>query len=168
MTDPIALKEFLQQSADSLSGYHKRLFMARTVRDIFEGKPYRAQRILGWNRETIDKGLRELTTGIECIDGRRGLTGRKPIEHHFPTLREDIRDICESQCQTDARFRTQRLYRRITTKEVRKQLVEQKGYDPETLPCEETVRLRLNELGYFPARVQKTLVKKSPANGCDL
>ena len=168
MANQIALKDFLQQTADSLSGYDKRLFMARTVRDIFEGKPYRAQRILGWNRETIDKGLHELETGLECLDGRRGLTGRKPIEHHFPTLRDDIRDICESQSQTDARFRTNRLYRRITTNEVRKQLVEQKGYAPETLPCEETARLRLNDLGYFPARVQKTLVKKSPANGCDL
>jgi hypothetical protein len=72
----------------------------------------------------------------------------------------DLRDIVDSQSQTDPRFETQRLYTRITSAEVRRQLVTQKGYTDEELPCEETVRVKLNELGYRLRAVAKTKPKK--------
>jgi len=76
----------------------------------------------------------------------------------------DIRDVVDSQSQTDARFRTNRLYTRMSVAEVRRQLKEKKGYKDEELPSEETLRCKLNMLGYHPVRVQKTQVKKSPGN----
>ncbi len=36
-------KSFLQETAGGLKGYMKRLFMARTVNELFEGVPYRAE-----------------------------------------------------------------------------------------------------------------------------
>ena len=134
--------------------------MATTVNTVFEGKPFRAARVLGWNRQTIDKGLHELKTGIECVDGRRGTTGKKPAEARLSNLLTDIRDVIDSQSQTDARFRTQRLYTRMSANEVRKQLIVQKGYADEELPKERTILEKLNQLGYRPVRVQKTQVKK--------
>jgi hypothetical protein len=160
MSDPVSLNSLLHETATSLKGYAKRLFMARTVRDIFGGRAYRAERELGWNRGTISKGLHELASGIECIDGRRGATGRKPAEAHLPNLFSDIRDLLDSQSHTDARFRTNRLYTRMSAAEVRRQLHETKGYPVEDLPSEETLRCKLNLLGYYPTRVQKTQVKK--------
>lgn len=153
-------KSFLQETAGSLKGYVKRLFMARAVNEFFQGVPYRAEQELGWNRETLNKGLHELRSGFECVDGRRGMTGRKPVEAHLPHLLDDLRALLDSQSQTDARFRTDRLYTRMSVAEVRKQLHEKKGYEVEELPSEETLRCKINMLGYHPVRVQKTQVKK--------
>ena len=155
-----AIKNLLQETAKSLKGHARRLFMARTVNDVFEGVPYRAEQELGWNRATISKGLHELSSGVECTDGRKGVTGRKPAEAHLPNLLTDIRDLVDSQSQTDARFRTNRLYTRMSAAEVRRQLHEKKGYPKETIPSAETIRCKLNMLGYHPVRVQKTQVKK--------
>lgn len=154
------VKTLLQETANSLTGYTRRLFMARTVEEVFDGMPYRAEKELGWNRGTVTKGLHELRSGVECADGRRGATGRKPAEAHLPNLLADIRDLVDSQSQTDARFRTHRLYTRMSAAEVRRQLRNKKGYCDEELPSEETLRCKLNMLGYYPVRVQKTQVKK--------
>ena len=158
------IKKLLQETARSLKGYVRRLFMARTVEEVFDGRPYRAEQELGWNRGTLIKGLHELRSGVECLDGRRGATGRKPAEAHLPNLLADIRDLVDSQSQTDARFRTHRLYTRMSAAEVRRQLGEKKGYQEQVLPSEETLRCKLNMLGYHPVRVQKTQVKKNPRN----
>jgi len=158
------VKRLVQETARSLKGYTRRLFMARTVNELFEGVAYRAEQELGWNRGIVSKGLHELKSGVECVDGRRGATGRKPAEAHLPNLLADIRDVVDSQSQTDARFRTNRLYTRMSVAEVRRQLKEKKGYQDEELPSEETLRCKLNMLGYHPVRVQKTPVKKSPGN----
>jgi hypothetical protein len=155
-----ALKSLLQETVGSLKGYAKRLFMARTVRDVFGGVAFRAEQELGWNRGTISKGLHELASGVECVDGRKGATGRKPAEAHLPNLLSDIRDLLDSQSHTDARFRTNRLYTRMSVAEVRRQLQAQKGYQDGELPSEETLRCKVNMLGYHPTRVQKTQVKK--------
>ena len=154
------MKKVLLETAKSLKGYARRLFMARTAEELLEGKPYRAEQELGWDRTTVRKGLHELRSGMECADGRRGLTGRKRAEVHLPRLLGDIRDLVDSQSQTDARFRTHRLYTRMSAAEVRRQLQKEKGYTDEELPCEETLRCKLNDLGYYPVRVQKTQVKK--------
>ena len=154
------MKKVVLETAESLKGYARRLFMARTVEGLLGGKPYRAEKELGWNRTTVSKGLQELRSGVECVDGRRGVTGRKRAEVHLPNLFADICDLVDSQSQTDARFRTHRLYTRMSAAEVRRQLQEKKGYTDEELPCEETIRCKLNDLGYYPVRVQKTQVKK--------
>ena len=161
MLEISTLKRLLQETARSLTRYARRLFMARTVEDVFEGVAYRAEQELGWNRGTMSKGLHELKSGVECVDGRRGTAGRKPAEEHVPTLLADIRDLVDSQSQTDARFRTHRLYTRMSVAEVRRQLREKKGYTEDELPSEETLRCKINKLGYHPIRVQKTQVKKS-------
>lgn len=84
------------------------------------------------------------------------LRGRKPIEHQLPNLVEDIRSIVDPQSQTDPSFRSTRLYTRLTAAEVRRQLIEVKGYRDEQLPTTETIRQRLNLLGYGLKRVAKT------------
>jgi hypothetical protein len=48
----------------------------------------------------------------------------------------------------------------MTAAEVRRQLENAKGYRNDELPSEETLRCKLNMLGYYPVRVQKTQVKK--------
>jgi len=149
----------LRDTASALTGYQRRMFMARTVRDLFAGVINRAVRALDWDDRTLIKGKRELSSGIECLDGRTG-AGRPLAEVLLPNLMGDLRDIADSQSQTDPRFKTQRLYTRITAAEVRRQLIAQKGYTDETLPTVGTIGVKLNELGYRLRAVAKTKPKK--------
>jgi hypothetical protein len=75
-------------------------------------------------------------------------------------LLEDIRAIVDSQSQTDPQFKTNRLYTRLSASQLRTELIAQKGYSDEELPTSETLRKRLNELGFFPSKVGKTRPKK--------
>ena len=73
---------------------------------------------------------------------------------------EDIKDIVDSQSQTDPRFKTRRLYTRMSAAEVRRQLIEQKGYSDEALPSRQTINTKLRELDYYPRSIAKSQPKK--------
>ena len=154
-----SLTGLLKVTAKQLRGSARRLFMARTVRELGPGGQCAAERELGWNRETIRKGMHELTSGITCLDAF-GLRGRKPAEAHLPHLLEDIRALVDSQSQADPQFRSRRLYTRLSAPEVRRQLIAQHGYTDEALPTAETIGVKLNALGYTLKRVAKTQPKK--------
>ena len=154
-----ALKTMLIDTAKALKGSARRLFMARTVRELGRGGQQRAARELGWGRMTIRKGMRELDSGLVCVDAFV-LRGRKRAEDHLPNLLIDIKAIVDSQSQTDPQFRTNRLYTRLTAAEVRRQLIAQKGYTDAELPTAETIGAKLNDLGYYPTKVAKSQPQK--------
>jgi len=157
LTEP--LKGLFNDTAKQLRGSARRLFMARTVRELGPAGQSVAERELGWNRGTIRKGLHELTSGITCVDAFR-LRGRKPTEAHLPHLLDDIRAIADSQSQADPQFRSRRLYTRLSAPEVRRQLIAQKGYTDEELPTAETIGAKLAALGYTLKKVAKTQPQK--------
>jgi len=154
-----SLKTLLIETAKALTGSARRLFMARTVKELGPGGQQRAARELGWGRMTIRKGLRELHSGVTCVDAFH-LRGRKRAEDHLPHLLTDIQALVDSQSQTDPQFRTQRLYTRLTAAEVRRQLIAQKGYTDSELPTAETIGAKLNALGYYPQTVAKSRPQK--------
>ena len=157
LTDSI--KTMLLATAKALKGSARRLFMARTVKELGPGGQQRAARDLGWGRMTIRKGMHELDSGVACIDAF-GLRGRKRAEEHLPTLLADIQAIVDSQSQTDPQFRTSRLYTRLSAAEVRRQLIAQKGYTDAELPTAATIGAKLNKLGYYPQTVAKSRPQK--------
>ena len=57
-------KSLLIETAKELKGSARRLFMARAVKAMGKGGRRKAERELGWDRETIRKGIRELESGI--------------------------------------------------------------------------------------------------------
>jgi len=157
-TDPIQLSDNLKslyiKTAQKLKGSDRRQFMAEVVRGLGIGGQTLAERELGWNRRTIRKGMQELLSGTPIVDNynRRG---RKRIEVKLPNLLADMRELVDPQSQSDPSFRSTRLYTRLSAAEVRRQLVEQKGYSDAELPSAETLRKRLNEMGYCLKRVVK-------------
>ena len=157
LTDTV--KTLLIETARSLKGSARRLFMARTVRELGPGGQQRAARELRWGRMTIRKGLRELDSGVVCVDAYM-LRGRKRAEEHLPNLLRDITAIVDSQSQSDPQFRTKRLYTRLTAAEVRRQLIALHGYADHELPTAETIGSKLNALGYYPSKVKKTQPQK--------
>jgi hypothetical protein len=145
-----------------LKGSARRLFMARTIKELGPGGQRRAERALGWNRSTMRKGTHELESGFICLDAFSA-RGRKRAEVHLPHLLDDIRAIVDSQSQNDPQFRTQRLYPRVSAAEVRRPLIAQKGDQDTALPTVQTITAKRNALGYFPKKVAKsTPQKKSP------
>ena len=52
------------------------------------------------------------------------------------------------------------MYTRVTAAEVRRQLIAQHGYREAELPTVETIRTKLNGLGYSLKQVAKTQPKK--------
>ena len=157
LTEPV--KEHLLQTAASLKGSERRLFMARTVKLLGWGGQRRAEHELGWNRVTLRKGMHELDSGIVCLDAF-SQRGQLRAEERLPHLLDDIKAIVDGQSQTDPRFRTQRLYTRLSAAVVRQQLIEQKGYSVDEVPAIRTINNKLNDLGYRPTKVAKCRPKK--------
>ena len=157
------LKSLYINTAKKLTGSDRRQFMAELVQGWGFGGATFAERELGWNRRTIRKGIEELTHGLSIADSFR-LRGRKPIEHHLPNLLSDIRSVVEPHSQTDPSFKSTNLSTRISAAKVRSLLIEKKGYTDEQLPCQETIRSRLNKMGYKLRRVIKGKPKKKPRN----
>src|SRR6478672_8935515 len=138
----------LIDAAKALKGSQKRLFMARTVQAMGRGGQRWAQEHLGWCRETIRKGTHELRSGMTCVDAfhcRR----RKPAEEHLPRLLDDIRAIADGQSQADPKFQADRLFTRISAKEVRRQLT-----------AKPTINTKMNRLGYRLSKVAKCRPQK--------
>src|SRR6266540_4811227 len=154
-----SLKTLFIDTATTLKGSERRRFMARTVQELAPGGQRRAERELGWNRQTIRKALRELATGLICLDAVT-LRRRKRAEEHLPNLLTDITAIVDSQSQADPQFRTRRLYTRLDAAEVRRQLIAQKQYSDAELPTVQTLTTKLNALGYYPQKVAKSEPKK--------
>lgn len=154
-----SLKALFIDTARTLKGSARRVFMARTVKELGPGGQRQAERDLGWSRVIIRKGTRELESGIPIADNFAA-RGRKRAEDHLPHLLADITAIVDSQSQTDPQFRSTRLYTRLSAAEVRRQLIAQKGYLDAELPTAETIGAKLNALGYSPKKVAKTQPQK--------
>jgi hypothetical protein len=149
------VKSTIQKALGLLKGASRRLFMASVVVQLDRGGQRLAAQELGWNRDLIRKGLHELNSGMTCVDAFSS-RGRKRCEERQPGLATDIREIVDVHCETDPTFRTTRLYRRLTAKEVCRQLLEDKGYQQDQIPCERSMRDLLSRLGFHPRKVVKS------------
>jgi len=154
-----SLKSLFLETAKTLKGSARRIFMARTVKELGSGGQRRAERELGWNRATIRKGTHELESGLRCVDNFAA-RGRKRAEEHLPNLLQDIQALADRQSQADPQFRTNRLYTRLSAAEVRRQLIAQNGYTDAELPTTQTITNKLNDLGYYPRKVAKSQPQK--------
>jgi len=136
--------------------------MAQFVQLLGHGGQLRAEHELGWDRKTIAKGMKEVTSGITCVDNYSS-RGKKPAEAHLLNLLTDIESIIAPICQTDPTFRTPDLYSPITPKEVRRRLIEDMGYCPDSLPTDRTIRKKMDELNFKRKKVTKSKpLKKIP------
>lgn len=98
-----SLKLLLKETAQQLKGAPKRKFIAQTVAALGHGGQSLAERELGWNRVTIGKGIKELNSGITCVDNYQG-RGRRKAESHLPNLLEDIKRLVDSLSSNRPKF----------------------------------------------------------------
>jgi transposase len=151
-----AVRVLLQETAEAFHGARRRRSLAETV-EAFGLSQRQAERQLGWSRDTIRKAQHERHSGITCWDNFSA-RGRKPAEFHLPHLLQDLCDLVRDHLQTDPTFLTTGLYCRLSAAEVRKQLIERKGYPDQNLPSVQTIGVKLNLLGFR----LRTVVKSRP------
>ena len=76
------IESTLKDAAKKLTGFKKRAFMAQVTIDYFNSSPRKAETRLGWSRTAIAVGLKELETGIVCVDNYRA-RGRKKRKKYY-------------------------------------------------------------------------------------
>ncbi len=156
------IKSSLKDAAKKLTGFKKRAFMAQVTIDYFNSSPRQAETELGWSRQAIATGLKELETGIICVDNYRA-RGRKKTEELLPNLEADIKSLVEMSSQADPKFPSTFAFTKISAREVREALKEEKGYRDEQLPSRQTIGDILNRMGYSLKKTQKIKpLKKIP------
>jgi hypothetical protein len=154
------LQELIIRTGQELPlGARRRRYMADTVETLHLSLR-RAEKLFGWSRVTLRKSLHERRSGLTCNDAFC-CRGRKRAEVHLPHLLDDIRALVQDQVQTDPTFQTTRLYCRLSAAEVRRQLLQRKGYTAAQLPSLKTITGKLNFLGFRLRKVAKCRPQKS-------
>src|SRR5512135_3244443 len=94
-----------------------------------------------------------LRHGVRCLENFTA-RARRPSEQKDPHLAADIRAIVEPYTYADPELKSPRRYTNLSAAEVREALIK-KGYCPEELPAERTMRAILNRMNYRLKRIQK-------------
>ena len=68
--------------------------MANVAAELLGGSAWRAESQFGWNRHTVELGLRERASGIVCMDNFQA-RGNKKSEAKRPALERDIRALAD-------------------------------------------------------------------------
>lgn len=137
----------IKDAARKLTGAKRRAFEAQVALDYLDGIARTAESVFGWSRQTVTLGLHELRTGITCQDDFAG-RGNHKTEEKLPQLEADMRALADPESQTDPKFQSPFQYTRMTAKSMRRALIDQKGWQDQELPCENTIGNILNRLGY--------------------
>jgi len=129
---PESFRTVIKSAARKLSGPKRREYIAEITNELLDGNARKAERVFGWGRETVKKGLRELDTGIICLDNYSARGNRK-TEEKVPELAEDIRSIVRRNGNSGPTY----IY--TSPRTVRMSLIRIKGYSEEQLPSLETI-----------------------------
>jgi hypothetical protein len=121
--------------------------MAKVAEDYLGGSARKAERVFGWNRQSVQLGLHERRTDLICVDNYQA-RGRHKSEVILPDLEADIHALVDAQAQADPKFQSTFVYARISASAVRAALIEHQGYTEEQLPTRQTIGNILNRLGY--------------------
>jgi transposase/IS1 family transposase len=147
-------KDFFEETVSLIRGSQKRVTLAKLSKQLGKGGQVLVARTFKVSRNTIRKGVREWETGVAIADQFHE-RGRLRAEEKLPDLLADIQSIIDGQSQTDPSFKTEKLYTRLTVKEIRKQLIREKRYTAEELPTHQTINTKVNQLGYTLKKVKK-------------
>src|SRR4051812_438591 len=147
------LDALIRSAARRLAGYRRRAFQAEVAVELCSGNARQAERRFGWGRETVETGSHERQTGLRCLEDFVA-RGRQRSEDKDPQLAKDIRVIVEPHTQADPELKSSPRYTNLSAAEVRAALIE-KGYAPQELPAERTMRDILNRMNYRLKRLRK-------------
>ena len=149
--------ENLKIAASNMSGSSRRKFQAEMTIRYCEGNARKAEELIGWSRDSVQKGLHEIRTGIVCLNGNATFSGKKRWEDKHPEAAQALWDLAQAHSQQDPTFRTTIAFTRLTAKEAISQLIAM-GFDHEILPSPSSMADILNRNGYR----LRTVIKAKP------
>jgi DDE family transposase len=152
--------EDLKLASSKMSGAKRRAFQAAMTLKYCQGNARQAERVLGWNRDTVELGLHEQRTGIMCLGAQAACCGNRLWEEKYPTVAEALWALAEAHCQQDPTFRGTLAYTRLTAAQALEQLRAQ-GFPEDCLPSPSTMAEVLNRNGYRLRRVVKAKPQKN-------
>lgn len=152
--------EDLKLASSKMSGADRRSFQAAMTLKYCRGNARQAERVLGWNRDTVALGLHEQRTGITCVGAQVACCGNRLWEEKYPVVAEALWALAEAPCQQDPSFRGTLSYTRLTAAEALQQLRAQ-GFPEAALPSPRTMAEVLNRNGY---RLRQVVNAKPPKN----
>ncbi len=163
---PETIKIAIKNTANKLSGAKRRGFIAEVTLELLNGNARKAEREFGWGRQTVQKGIRELETQIECIDNY-GARGNRRTEEKLPGLSDHINAMFNSCGQLNPEFRPYFPHGKISAKNIRRALIAHFGYTDSQLPNENTIGNIVHRLGLKIGWTQKIRSFRCAAIECD-
>lgn len=155
---PECVVELVARLVERVAWPERRRAMAEVTLALLEGRPRVAEDVFGWARSTVELGIKELQSGIACVNDLSGR--RKPkAEEKCPKLLADIRLVMDPKSQAQSHLRTTLSYTNMTAKATRQALLEA-GWDEADLPGVRTISNILNRQDYRLRRVEKSQVQK--------
>jgi Rhodopirellula transposase DDE domain len=151
--------EDLKLAASLMSGVNRREFVAQITNKYCQGSARKAERLFGWKRTMVERGLGEQRTGIKCIGAQSANSGAKRWEEQQPEVAKILREMAEAHGQQDPTFKTTISYTRLTATQAIIELREQ-GCQPEKVPSPSTMAVILNRMGYRLRPVMKAKPEK--------
>jgi Rhodopirellula transposase DDE domain len=145
----------LRLAASHMTGATRRAFQAEMTLKYCDGNARRAEATFGWGRHTIEVGLAEKRTGIECLSLHAAFSGRRCWEEQYPEAAAALVELALAHAQQDPTFRTTVSYTRLTAQSAIEGL-RQKGIDEAMLPAPSTMAVIMNRLGFRLRNVVKS------------
>ena len=155
MDDSTSLSDSLLVAASrELKGKTRRVFVAKVCQSLWGGSSRKAEARFGWGRTMVARGLEELDPSQPARPATPERRGRKASEEKTPQLKIDIECIVEPHTHSDPELKTERQYTNLSAREVQAELIK-RGYAPDCVPAERTIRDILNRMNYRLKRIQK-------------
>lgn len=139
--------EDLKLASSKMTGAERRSFQAAMALKYGGGNARQAERVFGWNRNTVELGLNERRTGVICLGAQSADCGSRAWEEKHPDVAEALWVLADSHGQQDPTFRTALSSTRLTAAEALEPLRAQ-GFPEEWLPSPSTMATVLNRNGY--------------------
>ena len=151
-----------------MTGAERRSFQAAMAVKYCGGSARQAERVFGWNRDTVALGLNERRTGVRCLGAQSAACGSRTWEEKPPEVAEALGVLADAHGPQDPTFRTSRSYTRLTVMAALDQLRAQ-GFPEERLPSLSTMAVVLNRNGYrrrkgVKAKPQQNSRKPTPSS----
>lgn len=158
----------LKLAASHMKGPSRRAFEAAMALKYCEGDANLAEKIFGWNRQTVILGLNEVRTGIICLNAHAARCGTKLWEDRHPEVADVLWGLAEAHAQTDPTFQSTHSFTRLTAAEALRQLREH-GFSEDQLPSASCMAEVLNRNGYrlrpvVKAKPKKKSLKRTPSS----
>jgi hypothetical protein len=151
--------EDLKLASSKMSGAQRRSFQAAMTLKYCRGSARQAERVFGWNRDTVELGLHEQRTGVICLGAQAVFCRSRLWEDQHPDGAQALWTLAEAHGQQDPTFRTAQSYTRLTAAEALKQLRAQ-GFPEDQLPSPSTMAEVLNRNGDRLRKVVKAKPQK--------